>query len=114
MVVTELGIEIVCNPLQLLKTFSPIDVIELGISNDVRFSQLAKAPSPINETELGIEIVFNSTQPKNAFFPIDVIELGKITEVSFLHDLKAPSAMLITKYSSLFHTTDCGIVTKPV
>jgi hypothetical protein len=67
MLVTELGIVMLVNPLQLEKAPSPILVTELGIVMLVNPLQLEKAPSPILVTESGI--VTSTFTPETSIFP---------------------------------------------
>ena len=79
MLVTEEGILIDSNKLQLSKALSPILVTEEGMVMDSNELQYSKALFPILVTEEGMMMDSNELQPEKALSPMLVTEEGIVT-----------------------------------
>ena len=93
--VTESGIEICFNDLQLLNAFLSIVVIVDGISisfNDVQLSNVFDSMDVIDE---GIENDINDVHPLNALSSMNVIDEGNFICVRLLFELKSLFEILV-------------------
>lgn len=70
-------------PLQLEKALFPIEVTEIGMSNEANLVQLLKAELPIVDKVEGVAKLTDvkPLSPRKASFPIAVTEPGMVIEV---------------------------------
>ena len=95
-VVTNAGISILVNPLQLANAFFPIVPSVIGKVMEGKAVHFAKAASPIDSRFGGKVIDVNPVHPEKVLLAIEVIHDGRLSVCRAVQFMKAYSPMVVT------------------